>query len=764
MRISEHLIFLSFVIVTLDLTGAAQTKRTITVRDCVTARYLNDDGLYSPLQINRQSTRIAYAVKAPNLEANRNEIQLYVKSLSTKSESPVKRILVADTISQIHWAGDDEHVFILTNEGPHVVVANVDVASGERNIVAKGDSDIKEFSVDAAGDTVVFATDEPEGAMFDKPTTQQMAQGYRILFQSPDRTHLWIRRRLFLTRRSPSGTWSQPQAITISSAFSAKKLTSFAFTPDLRLSISPDGKELVFTYLIDEDLPRDWARSMIGGLGIKMGVPAMTVLLIDLSTMQASLPFKTAWAYSLPLWSADSKSFVIAATPPVGSSWDQTDIREHQDEDGATRLFWVEPGSGKIEEVARHVKDSLHAPLWWGPTGEILVQLDDSTISRLSHSGGVWHEVGRFHIPWGQGSHSQYLVSDGVNFIEERDGPAIPPELLWYDAGTQQLTVAEKLDPQFDTLTIAPMKRVEWKTSTGYTINGMLLLPPAYSEKQAYPLVIQAYHEEEKFVCDYGEGHWPSLVPQPLADAGILYLIRTGGDEFKKEDLDHRPKQYPGGIGEAALQMDIWDSAVRVFALRGWVDPHRVGIIGFSRTGWYTEFILSHSKIHYAAATDTDNVTYSLGTYWLFHSKGIIQSFDAMYGGNPYGADLKNWEDYSATFNIDKIHTPILMEEMGYGIPYDNEEAPPLNLSTHFDFFTGLNRLNKPVELYYYPMEEHTPDHPLARLYSLQRNVDWYRFWLQNYERPNPEDPQQYERWEHLQVLQRASEKGDATP
>jgi hypothetical protein len=36
---------------------------------------------------------------------------------------------------------------------------------------------------------------------------------------------------------------------------------------------------------------------------------------------------------------------------------------------------------------------------------------------------------------------------------------------------------------------------------------------------------------------------------------------------------------------------------------------------------------------------------------------------------------------------------------------------------------------------------------PQARLASVQRNLDWYRFWPQSYERPNPEDPDQYVRW-----------------
>jgi dipeptidyl aminopeptidase/acylaminoacyl peptidase len=65
---------------------------------------------------------------------------------------------------------------------------------------------------------------------------------------------------------------------------------------------------------------------------------------------------------------------------------------------------------------------------------------------------------------------------------------------------------------------------------------------------------------------------------------------------------------------------------------------------------------------------------------------------------------------------------------MGNGEVYSNRNAPPINLATSFEVFTGLNRLHKPVEMYYYPNESHTPEHPQARLATMQRNVDWYRF------------------------------------
>jgi len=92
------------------------------------------------------------------------------------------------------------------------------------------------------------------------------------------------------------------------------------------------------------------------------------------------------------------------------------------------------------------------------------------------------------------------------------------------------------------------------------------------------------------------------------------------------------------------------------------------------------------------------------------------------------------------------------MEEMGYGVLDKNEGTPPLNLIENYELLTGLNRLNCAVELYYYPYEQHQPDHPKARLESLQRNLDWYCFWLLGSERAKPDDEGQYSRWRLMRL------------
>ncbi len=155
-----------------------------------------------------------------------------------------------------------------------------------------------------------------------------------------------------------------------------------------------------------------------------------------------------------------------------------------------------------------------------------------------------------------------------------------------------------------------------------------LFMPPEYDAKIRYPLVIHSHAAASNFFCDSGFNHEPSFAPQPLANAGMMYLIRILPDSMKRgEEEAHYPKGYPGLLGEAAFQTDLWDSAVEKLVAEGLVDPARVGIIGFSRSGWYTEFALTHARTKLLRATAADNVQYSMGEYWLSHADGTLRGW-----------------------------------------------------------------------------------------------------------------------------------------
>src|SRR3546814_1422087 len=62
------------------------------------------------------------------------------------------------------------------------------------------------------------------------------------------------------------------------------------------------------------------------------------------------------------------------------------------------------------------------------------------------------------------------------------------------------------------------------------------------------------------------------------------------------------------------------------------------------------------------------------------------------------------------------------------------------------------------ADLYVFPNETHQKFQPKHKLAAYERNLDWFRFWLQGYEDPDPMKAEQYRIWnrseEHTSELQ----------
>jgi hypothetical protein len=67
-----------------------------------------------------------------------------------------------------------------------------------------------------------------------------------------------------------------------------------------------------------------------------------------------------------------------------------------------------------------------------------------------------------------------------------------------------------------------------------------------------------------------------------------------------------------------------------------------------------------------------------------------------------------------------------------------------------WETYTILRRAGRPVDFVVYPGGSHVLQKPAERMASQGGTVDWFRFWLQNYEDPDPAKQQQYRRWREM--------------
>jgi len=312
-----------------------------------------------------------------------------------------------------------------------------------------------------------------------------------------------------------------------------------------------------------------------------------------------------------------------------------------------------------------------------------------------------------------------------------------PPALWVTDKRTGQSKELWNPNPQFGHVQFGPASVYHWRDKNNNEWKGGLVTPVGYVPGQRYPLVIQVYgFDDSAFLTD---GSFPTaFAARELASAGIVAL--------------QIQRRMPHAFDFAGANDELVgiESVIDQLENEGLVDPHRVGLVGFSASCWYVEYALINAPQRFAAATVADGIDMSYMQYrlWGVSSSNLEQESEKLIGAKPSGVGLKQWINLAPGFQLDRVMTPLRIETI-----------TPISILGEWEIYSSLKQQKKPVDLIYFPDGQHIHQKPLERLASQQGDVDWFRFWLQGYDRPDPEDPDQYKRWEHLRELRDADAK-----
>jgi dipeptidyl aminopeptidase/acylaminoacyl peptidase len=306
-----------------------------------------------------------------------------------------------------------------------------------------------------------------------------------------------------------------------------------------------------------------------------------------------------------------------------------------------------------------------------------------------------------------------------------------PPRLTVEDKSGQTSIAQWDLDPGLSKFTLAREQLLNWIDSTGQAFEAGLYLPIGFRQGERYPLVVQTHGFNAKRFWVMGPYSGTAFAAQPLANAGFMVV------QLDEDDSD------VGSFQELNREVDRITSVISELSRRGLVDGMKVGIIGFSRTCLFTKAVLANAGIPVAAASVADGVDDGYFQYLLQNSLAFQSLSETAIGGIPFGEGLSHWEARSPGFNMNRVKTPLLIEALN-----------AYSALFQWEWFAGLRRLDKPVEMMMLQDGTHILRKPWDRIASAQANVDWFRFWLQGYEDPNPAKVEQYRRWEKLCDMQ----------
>ncbi len=262
---------------------------------------------------------------------------------------------------------------------------------------------------------------------------------------------------------------------------------------------------------------------------------------------------------------------------------------------------------------------------------------------------------------------------------------------------------------------LGTVETIRWRSRDGVEIEGVLRKPANFDPAHRYPLVFVVHGGPAWFSADYlliGEdrAYYPSV---QFVNKAVLVLKPNyrgsigRGQAFRDLNVDNL------GVG------DLWDleGAIDHLVEQGWVDPERVGCMGWSQGGYISAFAGLHSD-RFAAVS----VGAGIADWYTYHISNDIPDFTVDYlSGSPF----RNRERYIKTApisNLANASTPMLIQH--------GSEDRRVPLSNAMELYRGLREMGVPVELFVFPGMGHPITKPRENHAVMHQNLAWFSHYL----------------------------------
>ncbi|EGN76446.1 dipeptidyl aminopeptidase/acylaminoacyl peptidase [Idiomarina sp. A28L] len=282
-------------------------------------------------------------------------------------------------------------------------------------------------------------------------------------------------------------------------------------------------------------------------------------------------------------------------------------------------------------------------------------------------------------------------------------------------AAAKQLT---NVNPQQSEFVWGNAELVEWESTRGEPLQGVLIKPDNYDANKRYPVMVYFYEKFSQRLYQWNQmkvNHRPNF-PYFLGQDYVVFL----------PDVHFRH----GAPGPSATESLV--PAMEKIIEMGVADPDAIGLHGHSWSGYQAAFLVAETDIFAAVVSGApvSNMTsaYS-GIRW---GSGLARQFQYETGQSRIGDSMyDNLEPYlknSPVFVADKINTPMLIQ---FG---DKDEAVPWEQG--IEYYLALRRLDKPVVMLQYEGEPHHLQRYANKIDYTLKMLEFFDYYLKGEEAP----------------------------
>lgn len=512
-----------------------------------------------------------------------------------------------------------------------------------------------------------------------------------------------------------SHLWTFEVAEALKAPVTGKRITKGSEFTVRGFDWSPDGRRIAFSGTVNPDL-------------VQGGTADIYTVTID--TGEVKKIVSQPGSDGGPRWSPDGRQIIFHSA--MGK-----EIDYHIN----MRLAVVSADGGAVRSLTDSFDENPQLADWTSAgvyflasqrTERHLFHLDPSTdrITRVSKSPVGWQVS---VTP--DGKRAAGSIEDGKQLREVYvfDLPA------WSQKKLTGLTAA------VNDWTLPISEVISWKSRDGVEIEGVLTKPRDFDPARKYPLL-----------CVIHGG--PTGTDRPLMVHAWGYPI----DIWTARGALVLRVNYRGsaGYGEKFRQLnvrnlgvgDAWDveSGVDHLVAKGWVDPKRVGVMGWSQGGYISAFLTTTST-KFAAVS----VGAGISNWATYYYNTDITPFTIQYLGDDPADDPEIYRKTSPMSYIKQAKTPTLIQ---HG---ENDRRVPI--ANAYELRQGLEDRGVPVEMIVYKGFGHGVNKPKASRAVLEHNLLWFNHYIWGDPKPdfvNPKLPQKESKKEGAIVSQEGGAPG----
>jgi dipeptidyl aminopeptidase/acylaminoacyl peptidase len=621
---------------------------------------LNLKSVSSP-RISPDGRLIAYTVNETNWEENAYETEVWIAVVATADNYQLTNAKKSSSNPQ--WSPDGKWIAFTSDRDGKNQLYLIRPAGGEARQITKHEQGVNSFHWAPDGRSIAFtSTDAESKAMKDR---KEKYGDYEVVDREYQMTHLW----LLSLPADMNDSIPKPKKFTKGSSYT---VAGFSW--------SPDSKRIAFSATKDPLLSDSYTGD---------------IYVLTLSDTTVKKIVDTPGPDGSPEWSPDGKSIAYVTSNAQEFYYYRNN-----------RLAVI-PAEGGTPRILSESFDEDLSLLEWGADGIYFSALQ-KTASHLYRINPASKKTDRLSNP-------DNLAAQSFSFARDYQSAAfvsaLPNEYNEISISTLKSFAVKKLTKmsnQLKDFKLARREVIEWKSSDGTSIEGVLIKPSDFDPSKKYPLLV---------IIHGG----PTGVDRPTVNADRTYPVEMFS---AKGALILRPN-YRGsaGYGEKFRSLnvrnlgvgDYWDviSGVDFLIGKGMVDRERVGAMGWSEGGYISAFITTFSdrfKAVSIGAGISDWMTYYVNT--------DIHPFTRQYLKATPWDDPEIYRKTSPITYINTAKTPTLIQhgELDRRVPIPNG----------YELYQALQDKGVPVKMVVYKGFGHGITKPKQMRAVMEENYNWF--------------------------------------